>query len=425
MTRYVEKNLWIDTCENTQAYPALTEDRDVDVVVIGAGYSGLSAALHLAENKVDVAVLEAQEIGYGGSGRNVGLVNAGLWLKPDEITDRLGKKDGEVLIRFLGSAPETVFGLIDTYQIKCEAIKNGTLHCADSQKGLAELNERQQQWQKFGYSLDLLSREKTAELMGADKYIGALHDLRAGSIQPLSYACGLAQAAVSLGASIFCHSPVRSITKAGQRWRVKTDKGTLNAQKIITATGTYNENGDTWASPDTTSLYYFQMATAPLSEALQQTILPEKHAAWDTHMVLTSFRLNREGRMIVGSVGCLDGAGYGTHKSWAYRKMLDVYPQLAGYAFTHEWYGRIGLTNNNIPRLAEPYPGWLTVWGYNGRGIAPGTVFGRALAESTLSGDTSTLPLKLSPSEQENFIKTQSFFIELGAAARHFIEKRV
>jgi glycine/D-amino acid oxidase-like deaminating enzyme len=420
MATFTEKNLWRDSAQNINSYTALEQDIDVDVVIIGGGFSGLSAALRLAENKHSVAVLEAHDIGYGGSGRNVGLVNAGLWLKPDEITQHMGQQYGERLIHFLGNAPQQVFNIIEKYGIDCEARHNGTLHCADSEKARNELFQRQQQWSKYGVSLDLLSQNETERLTGTDKFCAALHDKRAGTIQPFSYACGLAQNASALGASIFCNSPVLSVSRQGSNWLVKTASGSVTAQKIISATGTYGHNTADYEVPKTTALYFFQMATEPLSDALQKEILPEKHGAWDTQQVLSSFRMNDEGRMIIGSIGNLDNASYAVHRAWASRKLGQLYPQLKGASFTHEWYGRIGLTNNNIPRLAQPHPDWLSIWGYNGRGIGPGTVFGRLLADLLMSGSGDVeLPLPYSKLQAENFIGLQSFAIEFGATAYH------
>lgn len=420
MAIFTEKNLWRDSAQNINSYAALEQDIDVDVAIIGGGYSGLSAALRLAENKHGVAVLEAHDIGYGGSGRNVGLVNAGLWLKPDEITQHVGQRQGERLIHFLGNAPQQVFETIEKYGIDCEARHNGTLHCADSAKARNDLFQRQQQWSKYGVSIDLLSQNETGELTGSDKFCAALHDKRAGIIQPFSFACGLAQNASTLGASIFCNSPVVSVTRQGSNWLLKTARGSITAQKIISATGTYGQSMTEYEVPKTTALYYFQMATEPLSEALQQVILPEKHGAWDTRQVLSSFRMNDEGRLIIGSIGNLDTASYAVHRAWARRKLCQLYPQLKAVSFTHEWYGRIGLTSNNIPRLARPHPDWLSIWGYNGRGIAPGTVFGRLLADLNLPGsDDVELPLQYSKLEAEKFIALQSFVIKFGATAYH------
>jgi len=139
--------LWEQTAPPPPPTSLLDGEVKVDVAVIGAGFTGLSAALHLAEGGAKVAVLEAAEIGFGGSGRNVGLVNAGMWVMPDELPAVLGDAYGARLLDLLGNAPSVVFELIERHGIACEAVRQGTLHCAVGDDGLAELKERARQWQ--------------------------------------------------------------------------------------------------------------------------------------------------------------------------------------------------------------------------------------------------------------------------------------
>lgn len=425
MPRFLEKNLWTDTCQNASSYPALEGDLVVDYAIIGGGYTGLSAALTLGEAGKSVAILEAQAIGHGGSGKNVGLVNAGMWLKPSEVVDRLGPDYGQRLNSFLGAAPAEVFRLVEKHQIDCEARHNGTLHCAEDKAGQEALRDRLQQWNAYDAGLELLDVSETERLTGSKAFCASLFDPRAGSIQPLGYAHGLAKAASASGASIFCNSPVLSVSRLQDHWDIKTPMGRVKAEKIISATGAYGHGSQGVETPDMTSLYYFQMATEPLSAELQAEILPEKHGTWDTHPILTSYRMNSEGRMMIGSVGRLDQFTYGQHKAWAYRKLVKTYPQLKHVKFSHEWHGRIGITLAHVPRLASPHPDWLSVWAYNGRGIAPGTAFGKLLAQMHLSGNREAAPVPFMKMKPELFISAQSFGIEFGAVGFHAISARL
>jgi len=152
--------VWTVTApSHPRLYPVMGEQKS-DVAIVGGGYTGLSAALHLAEAGIDVALLEAKSIGYGGSGRNVGLVNAGLWLKPDEVVEKLGEDYGERTLDVLGSSPDLVFELIDKYGIECDAVRKGTLHCAHSPGGYKVLRQREEQWQRRGAPVELLSVKK-------------------------------------------------------------------------------------------------------------------------------------------------------------------------------------------------------------------------------------------------------------------------
>lgn len=421
MTHFVQKNLWEDTCPNRLERPALSQSVSCDVAIIGGGFTGLSAALHLAKQGKKVTLLEARTFGYGGSGRNVGLVNAGLWLKPYEIIERIGQDQGTALLKYLSDAPNAVYDLITHYNIDCESKKIGTLHCAADASGEKDLKERKAQWADFGVNLDLLNAAETKGLTGTSAYQAALHDMRAGTVQPLAYAHGLAHAAVQEGADLYEHSEVLDVQYTNGKWSLRTQKGDVTADKVISVTGGYNARQTDWIAPDTSSLYYFQLATEPLSQEELSQILPQKHSLWDTKSVLTSVRLNDEGRLVIGSVGKLDHILSCAHRRWAKCKTTALYPILKAPKFTHEWYGRIALTNNNIPRISEPNPNWLTIWGYNGRGIAPGTVFGRTLAQIAIDGDHAHCPLTFGGLKKDAFTRVQSLAIETGASLYHLL----
>src|SRR5579871_4843834 len=200
-----------------------------DVAIIGCGYTGLSTALHLAEAGAKVVALEAVEIGFGGAGRNVGLVNAGMWLAPDDIVQRLGADYGERLLTLLGGGPAAVYALVDKHGIDCELVRNGTLQCAVGRSGLAKIEKRAEQWGKRGAPIQVLTQAETAKRIGVDFYAGALLDLRAGIIQPLAYARGLAGAALAAGAVIHTRSPIRSAERTSKTWTLATDGGTVTA----------------------------------------------------------------------------------------------------------------------------------------------------------------------------------------------------
>lgn len=153
--------LWELTAPHAPQTGRLAGEIDVDILVIGGGYTGLSSALHLAEGGARVAVLEASEIGFGGSGRNVGLVNAGMWVMPDTLVATLGQTHGERLIDLLGRGPRRVFDLIAQHGIECEQEPTGTLHCAVGRRGLEEIEARAEQWQRRGAPVEILDAEET------------------------------------------------------------------------------------------------------------------------------------------------------------------------------------------------------------------------------------------------------------------------
>lgn len=170
-----------------------------DLAIVGGGYTGLSTALHGAERGLDCHVLEAGQLGQGGSGRNVGLVNAGLWLPPQEVEARLGPEAGAALTARMGRMPAAVFELIERHQIQCEVTRSGTIHAAHSAAGLDDLARRAAQWQALGAPVELLDAAVTAEKTGTRAFHGGLLDRRAGTINPMGYVRGLARAALGAG----------------------------------------------------------------------------------------------------------------------------------------------------------------------------------------------------------------------------------
>jgi glycine/D-amino acid oxidase-like deaminating enzyme len=425
MTRVSDLGLWKTTAPGAPSLEALEGKRATDVAVIGAGYTGLSTALHLAEAGISVTVLEARQIGHGGSGRNVGLVNAGLWMFPDDVVKIMGPDDGERLLTFLGKSPDLVFGLIEKHNIRCEAVRSGTLHCAHSPAGFRALQLREQQWGRRGAPVTLLDKEQAAPKIGSHSFYGALMDLRAGTLQPLAYAHGLAHAAVKAGAGMYHSSPVQTLTRRQGRWHLKTPAGVLNARAVIVATGGYTDHFDPALKQTFIPFNYFQFSTPPLPDAVRRTILPDGHGAWDTNLVLSSYRMDSQGRLVVGSVGQVDRFALGLHRQWTRRTLAKVFPQIGPVEFEHAWHGRIAMTTNCIPRFFKLGPDLAMVTHYNGRGIGPGTVFGKLLAEYVRTGAESIIPLPVSKTRPIFLRNLRGLFYETGARLYHFFQRRV
>lgn len=420
-----DRGLWEDTAPASPAAPVLRETISVDVVVVGAGYTGLSAALHLALKGAAVAVLESVDVGFGGSGRNVGLVNAGMWVSPDEVAATLGPRFGERLLRVLGEAPALVFELIERYGIQCEPERKGTLHCAVGNSGLKDLERRAAQWQARGAPVHLLSAAQTADKVGTKVYAGSLWDQRAGTIQPLGYARGLAGAALGAGARIHTGSPVRSAAYDHGSWTVRTDLGAAKSKWIVVATDAYTTGPWPGIESEQVHLPYFNLSTAPLDARSLATILPERQGVWDTQRVLCSFRLDGAGRMIFGSVGALEGAGKYVHAAWAKRALQRIFPRLKVATWEYAWYGRIGMTADRLPRFHKLAPNVVSFSGYNGRGIAPGTMFGRLLAEhigGSLSEDD--LPLPVTEVREPSLRGLKRTLYSLGSQIVHLAQAR-
>ncbi len=419
-------NLWERTCAEDVPARRLDGDLTVDLAIVGGGYTGCSAALSAAEAGADVCLLEAGEIGHGGSGRNVGLVNAGLWLPPDKIIAALGAKEGERLLSHLGDAPSRVFDLIERHGIDCEATRNGTLHCAHSAAGLASLEDRYRQQNRLGAPVQLFGADDAAARTGSPRFHGALFDPRAGTIQPLAYVRGLARAAARSGARIVKACPVRRFSSSRGAWRVETASGAVTARALLLATNAYHTGASTGAEDPGgfVPVHYFQIATAPLPKKDLRTILPGGEGCWDTALVMSSFRLDRQGRLIIGGIGNLEAPGGRVHEAWARRKITHLFPDLVAPPIEHAWCGRIAMTSDHIPKIREIGPNGYACFGYSGRGIAPGTAFGALAAEALLNGTPETLPICPIRHHKEAFTDVRAACYELGALATHAVKAR-
>ncbi|MBR9839988.1 MAG: FAD-binding oxidoreductase [Rhodobacteraceae bacterium] len=424
MTSGQEPNLWRASSRETIGAGALDRDLSVDLAVIGGGFTGCSAALEAARRGASVALLEAREIGYGGSGRNVGLANAGLWLKPEEITAELGEAAGRALIARLAEAPTTVFGLIAREGIDCEARRAGTLHCAHAPAGMDDLRERLRQGLAAGAPLELLDAETARARTGSTAVHGALFDPRAGTVQPLAYCRGLARAARDAGAALFEGSPVTALRREGDAWLVSCNGRTVRAGALLMATNAYHLRLDGAPGPAYVPVHYGQFATVPMPEPLRDRILPGGEGCWDTALVMSSFRTDADGRLIIGGMGDLDGPGGAIHAGWARRKLRALFPEIGDLPFEHGWCGRIAMTSDHIPKIVEMGPRAYACFGYSGRGIGPGTVFGMAAAQALLGEDASGLPLVPVKHHEESLTTLKGRYYEFGATLTHAVSVR-
>lgn len=392
-------SLWDETSAEPEPEPSEFEPGGppVDLVIVGGGYTGLSTALHAAERGLSVRLLEAERIGYGGSGRNVGLVNATAWLPPGKVRAALGPDYGPRFLERFGRGPATVFDLIERHQIRCEAVRNGTIHAAHGPSGLADLRARHAEWQRLGEPVELLTREETRSLVGTDRYHGGLLDRRAGTINPMGYCRGLARAARAAGARISTGIRATSLSRRNGIWQVGTPRGPVPGRKVVLGTNAYTDALWPGLARVIVPIHYLQLATAPLGDRAAH-ILPQGQGLWDTAPIMFNYRRDAAGRLLVGSMGRVFGTKQGglTHR-WARRQIARLFPELGEVRFEAAWDGRIAMTPDHLPRVLRLDEGLWTPIGYNGRGIGTGTVFGVAMADIVAGADPASLPVPVTP----------------------------
>ncbi len=368
-----------------------------EVAVVGAGYTGLAAALHLSAAGRSVVVVDAVDIGERASGRNGGQVIPGLKYDPDTLEQVYGATLGPKLVATIAAGPDLVFELIARHAIACDAVRNGWLQLATSEAALRPLIARVQQWQQRGAAAELLSREQTVRLTGSQRYCGGWLDRRGGTLQPLAYVRGLARSAQRAGSRIYTHSPAIRLTRTGSSWRIETPRGELTSESVILATNAY---ADTLHEPlrrSVIAIPSFQVATAPIPATLRASILPEGQAVSDTWHLLRYFRLDATGRLVMGSRGVFGARPLSVAARHHYRAVREIYPQLDGLPFEYHWGGLVAMTPDHLPHLHEIAPGLRAALGYNGRGVAMATVLGTLLARWALGESPSELGFPVTP----------------------------
>jgi glycine/D-amino acid oxidase-like deaminating enzyme len=391
------RSLWSATAAPGAASHQLAADVRAQVAIIGAGYTGLSAALHLAAAGQDAVVLEAVEVGDRASGLNGGQVIPGVKHDPDTLEDLFGPAVGGRLIETVATGPDLVFELIRKHEIACAAIRTGWIQPATSAVALEAIANRVRQWRRRGADVELLSARETARLTGSQRYSGGWIDRRGGTVQPLSYVRGLARAATNAGALIFSQSPAIGLERAGREWRTRTPRGSVASPVVILATDAYTDRLVDSLRRTLIPVPSFQVATEPIPEKLRQTVLPEGQSASDTWHLLRYFRLDSAGRLVMGSRGSFADVPAAVAARHHYRAVREIYPQLEGIRYEYHWGGLVGMTRDHLPHLHEIAPGLLAGLGYNGRGVAMATVMGRILAHWATGTPASELAFPVTP----------------------------
>ncbi len=416
-------SLWTATAPAAPPTPALQASIATDVLVIGGGYTGLSTALHLAERGTGVTVLEANDPGWGASGRNGGQVNPTLKHDPDELVRMLGAARAEPLIDVVSRSADLVFDLIDRHSIDCQPVRAGWLQLSYSDKAVPAMHARAHQWARRGVRVELLDRAAVARRVGTEAFAGGWLDGRAGAIQPLAYARGLVHAAQQAGASVHGHTAVTALERQGSTWVASTGTGAqVRAQRVVIATNGYT--GALWPGLAQTvlSANSFIVATRPLKPADAQAILARGETASTSQRLLLYFRKDAAGRLLMGGRGFFTEPRGPQDFAHLERSLELLFPQLGRLDYEYRWAGRIAITRDFMPHIHEPAPGMTMALGCNGRGIALCTSLGQHIA-ARLTDNGHVFPYPVSPIVPIPLHGLQRFYIAAGVAWYSLLDK--
>ncbi|MEM6487977.1 MAG: FAD-binding oxidoreductase [Pseudomonadota bacterium] len=390
-------SLWSATANAAPERPALVGAVEADTVVIGAGFTGLSAALHLAEAGQVVAVLEAGTVGWGASGRNGGQVNPGLKADPAETEARHGPDLGKRMVAASGGGGDLVFGLIERHAIACDPHRCGWVRAATNARTLAALRETGRQWAERGHAVDEIDADEMARLLGVRSYVGGLIDRRGGNLHPLNYALGLAAAAERAGARLFGDSRADDVKSDDGSVTVTTPQGSVTAKRALICTNAYTHGLVEPLGKTVVPVTSVQVATEPLSSNVARSILPEGHSPSDTHRLLLYFRKDAAGRFVIGGRGALSDRNVMRRQQGLRDRAEALFPQLKGARWRYAWGGNVAMTRDHAPGLHRIAPNVMAGIGFNGRGVGMATVMGKILADWAAGRPEAELDFPVSP----------------------------
>ncbi len=390
-------SLWSATANKEIICKPLSGNKKAEVVVIGGGYTGLSAALHLAEFGRNVVVLDSENPGWGASGRNGGQVNPGLKEDPTEVEQRFGTEVGRRMVEMSGSAPDLVFSLIKKHKIQCDAIRSGWIRAAHNKNAFEKQKKRAKDWQDRGVPIEILNTQEIQKILGTEEYCGGSLDPRGGNLHPLNYALGLAHAATKTGATIHGQTKILNINTTDEIHTLHAKNGAIQTSKVLLCTNGYTDDLVSPLRKTFVPVHSVQVATSPLSDNILKSILPGKQAPSDTRRSLLYFRLDASGRFIMGGRGAYSKFEVEAQQELMRQKAERIYPQLKGVEWEYAWGGLIAVTPKQYPQLNLLRKGIISGLGYNGRGVAMSTAMGKVMAEWAMNvpEDELAFPLTL------------------------------
>jgi gamma-glutamylputrescine oxidase len=362
-------------------FPSLKGEQRADVAIVGGGYTGLSAALHLAEQGYNVALVDAQRVGWGASGRNGGQLGSGQRVEQDGLERMVGRKNAHLLWEFAEQSKSLVKSLIDKHRIVCD-LAPGIIHADHRKRFVGESREYVEKLQtEYDYQdIRFVGREEMRELVDSPAYYGGSIDMGAAHLHPLAFAIGLAKAAQAAGARIFELSRVNDIDEA--TGTLLLNDGSLKAHHIILACNGYLGRLNGHTAKRVMPINNFIIATEPLGSGNAPELFKENVAVADSKFVVNYFRKSADNRLLFGG-----GESYGYKfpsdiASLVRKCMVEIFPQMANAKIDYAWGGTLAITMNRMPHFERLGKNIYSASGYSGHGLGMATLAGQIMAET-------------------------------------------
>lgn len=383
-TREHTSSFYAATANSQTNFPALTDDNSAEVVVVGGGFSGVNTALELAERGVDVALVEANRIGWGASGRNGGQVIGGIGHTPERFRRSIGDEGIKAIYAMGIEARDVIRERVERYAIQCD-LKWGYCDVALKPRHMKAFAE----WQAFEKAIGnphpytLLDRDELKAYVNSERYLGGLHNTANGHLHPLNLCMGEAQALATLGAPVFEQSRVVAIER-GETLVVRTEQGSIRAKTLVLAGNAYMGGLVPQLGKQVMPSASSVVATEPLPADLAAEILPGDVAVCDPRTALDYFRLSADRRLLFGGLSNYTGMEPSNLKGVMRDKMCQVFPQLQSVNIDFAWSGWIGIGINRMPQLGQVQDNVYYIQAFSGHGVAPTHMMAKVTAEKIM-----------------------------------------
>jgi len=363
------------------AYPTLQGGHSADICIVGGGFTGVASALTMAERGYKVALVEANRIGWGASGRNGGQLIGGM-SGADKIVKHFGPGVAQAMWDIRWRGHEIIIDRVEKYRINCD-LKMGYMDVASKPRQVRDMEAECERLDQHGfpYEYRMLSQAQTREAIGTDAYVGGLLNMRNGHLHPLNLCAGEAHAAANLGVEIFEQSPVLNI-RHGRKPRVESSEGYVEASAVVIAGHVFHQLEQQRLSGTTFKAGSFIIATEPLPPETRQQINPLDIAVCEANNIIDYFRLSADGRLLYGGRCNYSGRVPASIKAAIEPRMLRTYPQLKGVRIDYEWGGNIGIVIRRIPMVGRIDDNIYFVQGYSGHGVNATHVMGEIISDA-------------------------------------------
>ena len=417
------KVFWTDQFSPETPLPvSMVLPADVDVAIVGSGYTGLTAARVLAKAGSSVVVMDQYEIGWGASSRNGGMATPGLKQDIFKIHEKYGMDYAREFWRSSVDAIDLLEQIIIEEKIACDWSRKGHIALSCKQSHYDELEEYAA-WIKreMGHEKTIVPQKDIRSEIGTDAYFGGLSDESSGGIQPAKYVDGLARAVVGLGVRLCSDTRVEEINKNGDGHELITSKGDMKAREVIIATNGYTDMLVPELKPKIFPVGSYIIVTEPLPKDLQDNLSPKGRMFYDSKWFINYFRLTPDGRMLWGGRNDLS-TDLDLHESATIlsQQVCKVFPELNDYEFTHTWTGKLGITFDLMPHIGN-INGIHYAFGYGGHGLSIATYLGTELG-LLISGEKDRSPYKEISHQTMFFYREEPWFLPFAASYYRFLD---